>query len=99
MKKNLQQMNSRKIVIGTANFGMKYGLNNKNITSREIKKILSYCKKKGIKTLDTAPGYENALENLRRNKIEKWDIISKIPPIPKTLKILIHIYIIFFSQL
>ena len=39
MKKNLQQMNSRKIVIGTANFGMKYGLNNKNITSREIKRF------------------------------------------------------------
>ena len=49
MKKNLQQMNSRKIVIGTANFGMKYGLNNKNITSREIKKISVIVKKKELR--------------------------------------------------
>lgn len=100
MKKNFRQMNSRKIVIGTANFGMKYGLNNKNITPREIKKILSYCKKKGIKTLDTAPGYGNAFENLKRNEIVKWDIISKIPPIPKNIKdISSYIYNIFFSTL
>ena len=31
-------MNSKKIIIGTANFGMKYGLSNKNIHPKEIKK-------------------------------------------------------------
>ena len=93
-------MNSRKIVIGTANFGMKYGLDNKDINPREIKKILGYCKKKGIKTLDTAPGYGNALENLRKNEIVNWDIISKIPSIPKNTKdISSYIYNIFFSTL
>ena len=39
-------MNSKKIIIGTANFGMKYGLSNKNIHPKEIKKIFNYCKKK-----------------------------------------------------
>ena len=72
-------MNSKKIVIGTANFGMKYGIDNKNLNLKEIKKIFDYCKKKGINTLDTAPGYRNVFENLKKNEIKNWDIISKIP--------------------
>ena len=93
-------MNSKKIIIGTANFGMKYGLSNKNINPKEIKKIFNYCKKNGIKTLDTAPGYKNAFEHLRKNEIKNWDIISKIPSIPKnTKKISSFIYKIFFSTL
>ena len=93
-------MNPRKIVIGTANFGMKYGLGYKNLNPKEIKKILSFSKKNGIRTLDTAPSYKNAFENLRRNKIENWDIISKIPSIPKNIdNINHHIQKIFFSNL
>ena len=93
-------MDCRKIIIGTANFGMKYGLGNKNLNQKEIKKILSFGKKNGIRTLDTAPSYKNAFENLRRNKIENWDIISKIPSIPKNIdNINHHIQKIFFSNL
>ncbi len=39
-------MDCRKIIIGTANFGMKYGLGYKNVNQKEIKKILSFGKKK-----------------------------------------------------
>ena len=93
-------MDCRKIIIGTANFGMKYGLGYKNVNQKEIKKILSFGKKNGIRTLDTAPSYKNAFENLRRNKIENWDIISKIPSIPKNIdNINHHIQKIFFSNL
>ena len=93
-------MDCRKIIIGTANFGMKYGLGNKNLNQKEIKKILSFGKKNGIRTLDTAPSYKNAFENLRRNKIENWDIISKIPSIPKNIDNINHyIQKIFFSNL
>ena len=35
-------MDCRKIIIGTANFGMKYGLGNKNLNQKEIKKISNY---------------------------------------------------------
>ena len=93
-------MDCRKIIIGTANFGMKYGLGYKNVNQKEIKKILSFGKKNGIRTLDTAPSYKNAFENLRRNKIENWDIISKIPSIPKNIEnIKNYIKKIFFSNL
>ena len=93
-------MNSKKIVIGTANFGMKYGIDNKNLNLKEIKKIFDYCKKKGINTLDTAPGYRNVFENLKKNEIKNWDIISKIPSIPKnTRDINSYVYKIFFSTL
>ena len=35
-----------KVVIGTANFGMKYGLEKKQTSLTEIKKILNYSQKK-----------------------------------------------------
>lgn len=93
-------MNPRKIVIGTANFGMKYGLGYKNLNPKEIKKILSFSKKNGIRTLDTAPSYKNAFKNLRNNKIENWNIISKIPSIPKNTDNISHyVQKILFSNL
>tara|TARA_Y100001970_G_C14241911_1_gene865472 strand:- start:527 stop:1411 length:885 start_codon:yes stop_codon:yes gene_type:complete len=52
-----------KISIGTASFGMKYGVINREketLDKNTISKILSICKEAGIKKIDTAFDYGNA---------------------------------------
>ena len=73
---------SKKIVIGTAQFGMKYGISNKigKIKSSEIFKILNYSKNNGIKYLDTANAYEkseNEIGNYLKKTKNKFNIITK----------------------
>lgn len=48
-----------KLGLGTAQFGLDYGISNKNgrIPSAEIKNILSLAKKANISVIDTAPAY------------------------------------------
>ena len=73
-----------KIAIGTAQFGLDYGISNSsgktNIT--EIKKILDYAALNGIDTIDTASAYGNAQTALGHYGINNWKCISKIRPIP-----------------
>ena len=93
-------MISKKIVIGTANFGMKYGLDKNKLHPDEIKKIFNYCKKEGIKSLDTASGYKKSLENLKKNEIENWEIISKISSLPLHVKdVNSYVKKVFFTTL
>ena len=49
-------------VLGTAQFGLDYGISNKSgkVEKTEIKKILDYAKSVGIFSFDTASGYSNA---------------------------------------
>ena len=50
----------KKIVLGTAQFGMSYGLNNKKkIPFNIIKKIINKARKRKINFLDTAISYGN----------------------------------------
>ena len=72
-------MNSNKIILGTAQFGQKYGVTNTNIvTYSEIKKIISTCKKNKIKFIDTAQGYGNSEKILGSLSLNKIKIITKI---------------------
>lgn len=73
--------------IGTAQFGMKYGIANKlGIPSfNEVEKIVKYSTKKNIKYFDTAQSYGNSEEILGKalrgiKEIEKVKIISKLSP-------------------
>ena len=49
-----------KVILGGAQFGMKYGISNKKgkTSSREVKKILKYARKKNISFIDTASAYK-----------------------------------------
>jgi len=73
-----------KIAIGTAQFGMPYGIANQNgqIHENEIKKILDLAWENSIHTLDTAKAYgnsEEAIGNYIKYYPEKpWKIITKI---------------------
>lgn len=74
-----------KLTLGTAQFGMPYGLSKKEVNLEEVDKILNYSKKIGIKSLDTAPSYNNSLKKLGSLNINGWKIISKIPSIPRNI--------------
>ena len=72
-------MNSNKIILGTAQFGQRYGVTNTNIvTYSEIKKIISTCKKNKIKFIDTAQGYGDSEKILGSLSLNKIKIITKI---------------------
>jgi aryl-alcohol dehydrogenase-like predicted oxidoreductase len=55
-----------KLVIGTANFGLQYGINNSEgkLKSNKIKQLLLYANKNGIENIDTANAYNNAEETI-----------------------------------
>ena len=64
----------KKIVLGTAHFGLNYGISNKygKLKFREVFKILSYCYDKKINFLDTATAYGSS-----ENEIGKFFKLTK----------------------
>lgn len=73
-------MSIKKIIIGTAQFGLKYGIGNSNekVAAKSIEKILSFANKNGIDTLDTAPSYGDAEKILGRIGVSNWKVQTKI---------------------
>ena len=71
-----------KIILGTANFNKNYGLINKNLI-KDTKEVLSFAKKKKIKTIDFAPKYINNKKTLNLIAKARFDVISKLPSIKK----------------
>ena len=75
---------NRKLILGTVQFGLDYGINNSigKPTNKNIYKILDYAYENGIRTLDTAESYGNAhliIGNyLKKNSKKNFKIISKL---------------------
>ena len=73
---------SKKIILGTAQFGMNYGIANKSgkIRFNEIFKILNYLKKNKINSLDTASSYirsEKEIGKYYKKTNKKFQITTK----------------------
>ncbi|MAC41832.1 MAG: hypothetical protein CMJ05_08595 [Pelagibacterales bacterium] len=72
-----------KVVLGTAQFGMDYGINNKHgkIQQDQIFKILNYSYDNGIRSLDTAELYGNSIDMIgkfhKKFPNKKFKIFSK----------------------
>lgn len=71
-----------KLILGTVQFGLNYGVNNKEgiPSSYEIKKILDFAFKSKINILDTAEAYGNSQERIgeyHKNSNNKFKIITK----------------------
>ena len=79
---------NNKLIIGTANFGMNYGIsvNQKKLLDKDIIDILVLAEKIGIETLDTAISYGDSIERLGNVGVQKFKIICKIPRIPFDIK-------------
>jgi len=71
-----------KLAIGTAQFGLNYGISNNQgqVCPNEVSKILALAKHENINTLDTAPAYGDSEKVLGETGITaQFDIVSKIP--------------------
>lgn len=79
---------TNRIILGTAQFGSKYGISNAKgkVESKDINKILNYAKSENIDSLDTAIEYGNCEEELSKFDMGSWNIITKIPSIPDHIK-------------
>ena len=69
-----------KIIIGTAQFGMDYGISNKQgkMSKKFVSRIIDSAKKYQIDTLDTAPAYGDSEKRLGKLGVQDFNVISKI---------------------
>ena len=74
-----------KLALGTAQFGMTYGIANTDgkVTEQAAKKILHRAKEAGINILDTAAGYGSSEYILGKIGINDWRIVTKLPALPE----------------
>lgn len=75
---------NNKLVLGTVQFGVNYGINNTSgqVSLEEVCKILKIAEEKGIKTLDTSSGYgisEIILGQAIKETNTAFNIVSKYP--------------------
>ena len=70
---------NHKIGIGTAQFGMDYGISNSSgkVEKNEVKKIIDGLPSLGIDTIDTASVYGNAETILGNNNLDNINVITK----------------------
>lgn len=78
-------MPSFKLALGTAQFGLDYGISNSSgkVSEENVAALLSYAKCKGIYTLDTAVAYGNSEQVLGNVGVDDWEIITKLPALPE----------------
>ena len=74
----------KKIIVGTAQFGSNYGISNQRgkIKAKKVGEIFTFLKKSKIKFFDTATNYGNAEQLLGKMSQDKFQIITKLPPLP-----------------
>lgn len=75
-------MNNSKLILGTVQFGLNYGVNNKigKVSEESIRDILDLAFENGIKILDTAEGYGDSQErigNYHKNSSNTFNIVTK----------------------
>lgn len=73
-----------KLALGTAQFGLNYGVANQHgqITKDEGARILAIAAQHGIDTLDTAIAYGDSERALGQIGVAGWRIVSKLPAVP-----------------
>jgi len=72
-----------KLCIGSAQFGLNYGINNTSgmVSEIEIHKVLSLSLKYNINMIDTAHAYGQSEERIGKHDLSGWNIVTKIPSI------------------
>lgn len=73
-----------KFSLGTAQFGMNYGVSNTTgqLAKSEAAAILLQAKNSGVKSLDTAVAYGDAELNLGEIGVSEFNLTTKLPGIP-----------------
>ena len=75
-------MITNKLILGTVQFGLNYGVNNNlgKVSEESIRDILDLAFAKGIQILDTAEAYGNSQDrigNYHKNSPNRFDIVTK----------------------
>ncbi len=88
MKIQRNNKSTSRLVLGTVQFGMSYGIASagKRVSFEEAFSILNYATISGINTLDTAVSYGDSETRLGRMNIEQWRVVSKLPNLPDNCK-------------
>lgn len=75
-----------KLALGTAQFGLEYGVANVSgrTTLEDALLILKLGREFGLDTLDTAITYGDSEAVLGKSDIHAWNVISKIPEVPES---------------
>lgn len=75
---------SHKLALGTAQFGLKYGLANiaDKVPSDMVAQLLKIASACDITMLDTAIAYGDSEQVLGRYNLTKFEIVSKLPAVP-----------------
>lgn len=73
-----------KIALGTAQFGLDYGIANTmgRLDPDEGKRVIALARSHGINTLDTAIGYGESECSLGKIGVDDWKVVTKLPAIP-----------------
>ncbi len=81
---DLDKQNISKLALGSAQFGMSYGISNRvgQVGRTQVAEILNLAKQNGINTLDTAIVYGESESVLGSIGLDCWNVISKLPRIP-----------------
>ncbi|HWZ61718.1 MAG TPA: aldo/keto reductase [Steroidobacteraceae bacterium] len=77
-------MDSSRLALGTAQFGMPYGVANRagQVGPQEARRILLRARGAGMDTLDTAAAYGTSESALGSIGVSEWSVVSKLPPVP-----------------
>lgn len=77
-------VHSHKLALGTAQFGLKYGLANMadKVPSDMVAQLLNIASACDITMLDTAIAYGDSEQVLGRYNLTKFEIVSKLPAVP-----------------
>ena len=75
----------KKIALGTAQFGMDYGISAQNlqVNNSEVSDILDFANSNGINFLDTAPTYGDSEKVLGNVGVNNFNLITKTRHFPK----------------
>ncbi|KAA6320406.1 hypothetical protein EZS27_029822 [termite gut metagenome] len=85
-------LRTNKIVIGTVQFGLNYGINNTvgRVLFDEAKEILTTCKNYGINMIDTSHAYGDSESILGKIADANFQIISKYPYLSQSVQTIFH---------
>ncbi len=81
-------MIGERLAIGTAQFGLDYGVTNRagQVSTGNAQAILSAARMAGVHTIDTAMAYGQSEAVLGRCDLRGWDVLTKLPPVPETIE-------------
>ena len=77
-----------KLAVGTAQFGLEYGVSNQNgqVSESDVDEILYAAKKAGVITLDTAANYGNSEQSLGKAGVAGFEVVTKFGALPDKSK-------------